>query len=170
MVDEGAEVLVQAAGVDPQGVMEAVGNAVLDRHRRTLFGVCVLHGLFEAIGTGPIKAWVERNGRENLRWLTRHFPAPRLNRAGQADLPPITEWLLRERGDGDEAFEWFIMGCHSGGVFTESDVNPDRTRREMEPFLQHELPRVRQWAEQEIRRVEREAAFFRERAEEDERR
>jgi hypothetical protein len=85
-------------------------------------------------------------------------------------VPPLTDWLFREHEGDNEAFGWFLMGRHSATVWSQADVDPARRRQEMRPFLEHELRRVREWAEYEIRQEEREAAFFRELDEEDERR
>jgi hypothetical protein len=85
-------------------------------------------------------------------------------------VPPLTDWLFRENENDDEAFEWFLMGSHSGMVSRQTEVNPVRRREELRPFLEHEPRRVREWALHEIRHEEREAKFFRELSEEDERR
>src|SRR5262249_5271882 len=145
-------------------VMEAVGAALLGRARRSAFGIAAFPGLFEAIGLPRVVAWLDRHGSEHLRWMARHFARPYLNEAGQPVVPPLTEWLFREHEDDNEAFAWFLMGHHSGKVWTESDADPARRRREMQPFLTHELRRVREWAEDEIRTAEEQSDFFREMA------
>src|SRR5213079_3450313 len=107
-------------------------------------------GLFETIGLQHVKEWVERHGREHLRWLSRHFSGPHLDDAGRPTIPPLAEWLFRDCESDEEAFSWFLMGQHSSGVISERDVNPTRRREQMEPFLQHDLRRVREWAQYEI--------------------
>jgi hypothetical protein len=150
--------------------MDAVGSALLDPQRRRVFGVAVFHGLFEAIGVPQVEAWLERRGREYLRWLARHFPSPYLDESHCPVVPPLTDWLFRIHEADDEAFEWFLAGRHSGKSWQQEDINPARRREELRPFLEHELRRVREWAESEIRHDEREAAFFRDLSEEDDRR
>ncbi len=168
--DEDVDVLTRAAAFDPSGVMEVVGEVIRDRHRRAFFGLATLHGLFEAIGLPHVAAWLEQHGRKHLRWLARHFPSPHLDESGRPTLPPLTEWLFREHEADDDAFRWFLMGRHSrGAVWSPADVDPIRRRQEMQPFLKHELRRVREWAEHELRHEEQEATFFREMDEEDER-
>jgi hypothetical protein len=164
------DVLALAAAADPAAVMEAIGDAVLDPHRRQMFGVAIFHGMFEPIGVPHVAAWVSRHGREQLRWLARHFRPPYLDEAGRAVVPPLADWLFREHEDDDRAFEWFLMGSDDGGFRSEADVNPARKREEMRPFLMHELRRVREWAEYQIRHEDRFAEWFREMDEEDERR
>jgi hypothetical protein len=167
---ENLEVLTRAAAVNPAAVMEAVGGDLLDRNRRLVFGIAVFHGLFEAIGLQHVDGWLNRHGFEYLPWLARHFPSPHLDEAGQPVLPPLTEWLFREHEADDEAFRWFLMGCHSGTGRSEAETSPARKRAEMQPFLKHELRRVREWAESEIQEEERYATHFREMDEEDQRR
>ncbi len=169
-VDEGVEVLIRAAAVDPAAVMEAVGDAVLVRDRRVIFGVAVFEGLFEAIGLQHVTEWLERHGREHLRWLARHFPSPHLDETGQPVVPMLTEWLFRENESDNEAFSCFLMGRHSSGMISERDVDPARRAQQMRPFLGHDLRRVREWAEYEVQHEERMAKFFRDMDEEDERR
>jgi hypothetical protein len=167
---ENVEVLARAATVSPSDVMEVVGEALLDRNRRTIFGVTVFHGLFEAIGLKYIVPWLERHSRGYLRWMARHFPSPYLDPTGRPVVPALTDWLFREHEGDNEAFEWFLMGCHSGGLWTRGEVNPDQKRQDMQPFLEHELRRVREWAEYQIRHEERNADFFRDLEDEGERR
>jgi hypothetical protein len=149
--------------------MEAVGSAVLDPERRPIFGIACFHGLLEAIGLQHVAAWVELNGQEYLRWLARHFESPRLDEAQQVSIPSLTQWLFQEHEADDNAFQWFLMGRHSGTVWTSGEVDPTRKRREMEPFLGHQLRRVREWALYEIREEERFAQHFAEMDEEVER-
>jgi hypothetical protein len=167
---DNVEVLIRAAAIDSATVMEAVGGALLDRERRTIFGIAVFNGLFEAIGLEQVAAWLERHGHEYLRWIARHFPSPYLDEHAQPVLPPLTEWLFHEHEGDNEAFSWFLMGRHTGSFHTQSDVDPGRKREEMQPFLRHHLRRVREWAEAEIRLAEQEAKYFQDLDEEDERR
>ena len=85
-------------------------------------------------------------------------------------MPPLTDWLFREHEAEDEAFEWFLMGGNSGTFRSEAAVNPARRRKEMQPFLEHELRRVREWAEYQIRDEERFSVWFQEMDDERERR
>jgi len=70
----------------------------------------------------------------------------------------------------DEAFKWFLMGRHSGSVQFQGEIDPAKKQQEMQPFLKHELRRVREWADYEIRLSEQNAKLFQEWDEEDERR
>ena len=75
--EETVAVLRESARLAPERVMEVIGGAILDRERRSAFGVHVYHGLFEAIGVDAVKRWVDMHGRENLRWIARHLASPR---------------------------------------------------------------------------------------------
>ena len=80
----------------------------------------------------------------------------------------MTEWLFTEREDDQEAFEWFLRGRTEGAQWRPGDHTAAK-RAEMEPYLQHPLRRVREWAEAEIRFEEREAEWFQQHDEEGER-
>ncbi len=162
-------VFSRAASFDPAAVMEVVGASVLDPKRRTIYGVAVIHGLFESIGVKHVSEWVAQHGEDALPWLARHFQSPYLDKDGRPALPPLTEWLFRDHENHQKAFEWFCMG-RSDRVFSEVDVDPTQKRTQMQPFLSHELRRVREWAEYEIKIEENEAKFFEEWREEGDRR
>jgi hypothetical protein len=169
MDEEIVEILGRAASFDPTAVMEVVGAAVIDQKRRTIFGVATIQGMFEAIGLKSVSEWVSKHGGESLPWLARHFQSPYLNNEGRPVIPPLTEWLFRDHEANQKAFEWFCMG-RSDRAFSETEVDPARKRMQMQPFLSHELRRVREWAEYEIKVEENEASFLQEWREEDERR
>jgi hypothetical protein len=148
--------------------MGVIGRALLDPDRRGIFGAAVYTGLFDAIGVNNVRRWVDTHGSEYLRWIARHFASPHVDDQGQVGVPPLTEWLFTNREDDQRAFEWFLMGRHSGAKVWTGDQTAE-TRAEMEPYLQHPLRRVREWAEYEIRSAEHEADWFRQRDEEGER-
>src|SRR5579864_7586982 len=153
--DRNIEVLALAARHDPSAVMEEFGNAILDPKRKGIFGILVCRGLFGVIGPRYVATWIQQHGRDNLRWLARHFPAPYLDENKQPKLAPLTEWFFREYENDEEAFRWFLMGCGSTGFRSQDEVDPIKKRAEMQPFLTHELRRVREWAQNEIESEER---------------
>jgi hypothetical protein len=163
------QIIASVAAIDAQGVMQVVGDALLDRKRRAIFGITVIPGFFEAIGLKSVSEWVNAQSSDVLPWLARHFQSPYLDKDNKPCLPPLTEWLFREHEGNQKAFEWFCMG-RGTRAFTESEVDPVRKRAQMQPFLSHELRRVREWAEYEIHTEEKDAEFFRELHEEDDRR
>ena len=165
---ENVPLLAEAARRDPDGVMGVIGGAILDPNRRLVFGVGVFRGLFEAVGLDAVRRWVEAHGPETLRWIARHFPSPTLGEGGEVVVPPLTAWLFTEREADQHAFEWFLMGRHHGASVWRGDQTSE-VRAEMEPFLGHPLPRVREWAEDQIRFADCEANWFRQRDEEIER-
>jgi hypothetical protein len=166
--DGNVSVLAEAGALAPDRVMEVIGGAILDRDRRAIFGIDVYGGLFESIGLEAVRRWVAAFGSEHLHWLARHFPSPHLDAAGAVEVPPLTEWLFTECVSNQKAFDWFLMGRNGGARFWSGDQT-EQKRAEMAPFLAHPLPRVREWAEYEVRSAEREAEFFRRYDEEDER-
>ncbi|HYH66983.1 MAG TPA: hypothetical protein VD866_19970, partial [Urbifossiella sp.] len=88
--EENAEVLAAAAGRAPRAVMEVIGGAILDPARRTIFGVDVIHGVFEAVGVDEVRRWVAGHGPEALRWIARHLASPTVGPVGEVVVPPVT--------------------------------------------------------------------------------
>jgi hypothetical protein len=158
--EENIRVLVQAAALAPGQVMEVVGSAIHDPSRRSMFAVGVYRGLFEAVGVDAVRDWVDSHGRQYLRWLARHFGSPSLDPTGAVVIPPLTRWLFTERENDQEAFEWFLAGRRDGAIIGSGERSQDK-RREMEPYLNHTLRRVREWALAEVRSAERDDEFFR---------
>jgi hypothetical protein len=167
--EEVVAVLARAAGVDAAAVMDVVGAALLDKEKRSMFGVVVLRGLFEAIGLTCVSQWVQQHGPEALPWMARHFKSPFVDKEGNLVVPPLIEWLFRENESNQKAFDWFLSGQGSSGFYSEAMIDPVKKRRQMQPFMSHELRRVREWAEYVVQLEEREAQFFQDLREEDER-
>ncbi|HYH65478.1 MAG TPA: hypothetical protein VD866_12350 [Urbifossiella sp.] len=166
--DGNAEVLAAAARLAPRGVMDAVGAAVLDPSRRPIFLIGVFHGLFEAVGVAEVRRWVDAHGQDALRWVARHLDSPRADSTGGVVIPPVTEWLFTEREHDQEAFLAFLAGRHSGAFFSRGDLL-EVTRAAMAPFASHQLRRVREWAEYEVRHARQHLEWLRRDDEEDER-
>lgn len=166
--DENAEVLAGAARSAPREVMEVIGQAILDPARRVIFGIDVFHGVFEAVGVDEVRRWVETHGSDTLPWVARHLASPAVDQAGEVVVPPVTDWLFTERAADREAFEWFLMGRHSG-VFVSGDNLVEKRKEAMAPFLSHQSPRVREWAEYEVGSAERHAEWFERHKADDER-
>lgn len=166
--NENVSLLTQGAALAPDQIMEVVGRYILNRQRRSMFAISVYHGLFEAIGVDAVRRWVDKHGRENLRWITRHFASPRRDANGIITIPPLTQWLFTEREADQEAFEWFLMGRQSGARMWSGNQSAEK-QAELQPFLQHPLRRVREWAQDEIRFFANEDARFHEFEDESER-
>ena len=111
---------------------------------------------------------MDKHGGEKLRWISRHFNSPSRDARGETTLPPLTEWLFTKREDDQAAFEWFLMGRRSGARMWSGTQSAEK-QAEMQPYLQHPLRRVREWAEDEIRFYVNEDARFREFEDESER-
>ena len=148
--DESVAALVELARTEPRLVMEAVGRCLLDPERRVFFGLLVCRGLFEAIGLPVVEAWVTGHGAENVRWIARHLASPYLGEHGHPVVPPLTRWVLEAHEDDDRAFQAFCAGRHSFEFRSAPQEGHEEVRRQLEPFLHHELRRVREWAEYEL--------------------
>lgn len=154
---EALDVLKQLAKPQPQMVMQAVGARALDKNAQPFFGICQIPGLFEAIGVQILETWVEEHGTEYLRYFARHLDSPSVQ-DGQTIIPPVTEWIFTKFEQDDQIFRQFCSGRH----FLEVRSGHARDRRgelekAMQPFLNHRLRRVREWARYELDMNERDS-------------
>lgn len=164
--------LSELAREHPEDVMRSVGRRALAEETKWLFWVNDYRGLFEAIGLDTVSKWIkDEGGVIGARAIARHVGAPVSLPDNPTYVPPLTEWLLSEFEDDDQVFEQFCLGRNSGQVY----VGPIRryfegTEERVNPFLNHPLRRVREWAEYEIAHakgisawdMQREAEFGRE--------
>lgn len=157
---ENQRLLTTAASAAPGPVMGVIGTAILDPDRRVVFLVEVYRGLFDAIGIDVVRNWLTAHGGEPLRWLARHFSSPTVDAKGEVVIPPLTHWLFTDHAADVRAFESFLAGRHHGASVWMGDRSAAK-RAEMDPFLRHPNPRVRAWAEFEVRSAEGEAEWHR---------
>lgn len=136
-------------------VMATLGEAMLN-NKNYIFYLHVFRGLFESVEIDVVKRWVEANGIEAARALARHIESPSSKEKNESYIPPLTEWLLSTYEWDDRLFNEFIAGRHSFEVINISEAinNHKNLVSEMEPYLQHKLRRVKQWAEYEIKQSE----------------
>ena len=153
------DVRSKASAANPSLAMQAIGNSILDSNRLPMFGVCIYRGLFEPIGLDAVRNWIELNGTEHLEYIARHLQSPYIRQDGEVAMQDITRWLLDDQENNQEAFDCFLMGRSDGAFHWQGDQTVNK-REEMEPFLNHPLRRVRQWATYEIERVSGDAKFF----------
>lgn len=159
---EGA--LVEIAARSPDAVMSAVGEIMLDDSVNVRFYLGNYRTLFGAIPDDIKRAWVERSGVECARRMARHLSPPAIDEDGRAIVPPFTEWLLRTFEEDDKTFREFTAGVHSwqmyrGDIAAQHETEATVARR----FLDHPLPRIREWATLEERRASASAAEERQR-------
>lgn len=134
-------------------IMDYLGVLMLHEKLSYKFFIHVFRGLFEALDIDVVKEWVKKNGIEAARVLARHIASPAPSDSDLACVPPLTEWLLSEYEMDDRFFREFLAGRHSFEVFNiESTVEGhEQLVTVMQPYLNHKLKRVRDWAEYEIR-------------------
>lgn len=106
--------------------------------------------------------------REGARRLARHLASPTVTNEGTLVLPELTRRVLVAYGDDDEVFRQFAIGRHD----MEMSWGPVSSRYEgharvARAFLNHDLPVIRRWAEQELEAAEHFGGIWR-RQEEDE--
>jgi hypothetical protein len=156
LADDALHVLRGLAAHDPQLVMDAVGQRLLDPDRRPFFGLLRFKDLFEAIGLREIQRWLAEHGDEHVRFIARHLASPVLQ-DGVPFIPSVTDWVLTEYEADEQVFQWFCMGRHA----FEVQVGHARDRRPeleqtLEPFRNHPVSWVRRWAANELEENDRE--------------
>ncbi|MEK4713320.1 trypsin-like peptidase domain-containing protein [Sporosarcina sp. FSL K6-5500] len=136
-------------------VMSSLGTVMLNDNNY-IFYLHVYRGLFESIEIEIVKKWVEENGINAARALARHIESPASKGEDKAYVPPLTEWILSTYEWDDRLFREFIAGRHSFEVINISEAieNYENLKVKMEPYLNHGVSRVRQWAEYEIKQSE----------------
>ncbi|MBN4054954.1 hypothetical protein JYT15_00435, partial [Acidimicrobium ferrooxidans] len=148
--------LIKLAESYPQLVMDSVGQQLLLKERAVYFCLFEYRGLFEAIGLDAVRDWLAANGPDNARYMSRHIQSPYLNAEGVGHVPPLTAWILDEFQDDEDVFREFLIGRHSGEV--RVGHSRDRTQDVQDlvaAFSNHDLRRVREWAEHEREELER---------------
>jgi hypothetical protein len=143
--------LHQLAEKTPQSVMEAIGERALDPNTRMVFFYRNFSGLFESIGLDVVKEWTGRVGSDGALAIARHLFSPMPSVVDPTQIPPLTEWLLSEFENNGDVFEEFCAGRHSGQIFVGSlSAAFEGIEEQMQPYLNHRLRRIREWAQYEI--------------------
>src|SRR5262249_8538204 len=82
-------------------------------------------------------------------------------------VPDLTAYVLSQFAEDERVFQRFCAGVHDGEVRVgDIAAQHEREAAVARRFLDHPLPRIRQWAEHEINRADRDAAWWRLREEE----
>ncbi len=150
-VEDGAIALLKTlAANQPNAVLAAVEQTIQDPERRTFFDTRSFRGLFEAIGFDAVRQWIEKNGPHYARHIARHLQSPFV-REGIPMVPALTEWVLTRFEEDDEVFRRFCSGRWPR-IAWRGDERDRLAEREkaLEPFRQHPLRRIREWAEYEL--------------------
>ncbi len=148
--DAAGKALIGLASTAPAQVMEAIGRAILDPDRRSLFRAFVFRGLFEAIGAETVRGWVEANGREQTLYIARHLASPYVDEGGCPIVPPLTEWLLTTFETDEKVFREFCVGRHSNEARFGPVESREELQRKLAPFREFPIRRVRDWVAYEL--------------------
>lgn len=149
--DVGLEGLVDYAKTSPHAVMEAVGSKMLNPETRPFFFIDVYRDLFESIGLSVIKEWAKVVGEEGVVAMARHLASPGPVESDPTFVPPLTKWVLSEFEHSDRVFSSFCTGRYSFKVWCGNELEEYQVelQKQLRPYFQHELRRVREWAEYE---------------------
>jgi hypothetical protein len=148
-------------------VMRYFGMALLDPATGWRLAVHTLRELVGALPREIVIRWLDEHGHSGAVALARHLPIPRLDASGNEVVPEVTGYVLEHFADDDDVFHEFCGGAHSGemhwgDIAAQLEQEGEVARR----FLDHPLPRVRQWAQFEIDWAAHEASWWRARDEE----
>jgi len=161
------QLLISLGQKHPEAVIKALGEVALDEKHGWHFHFDTYRDLVTSLPVENVISWIEEHGVEGARVLARHLPTPYVDSEGQAVVPPLTEFLLKRFEDDDRTFREFCAGVHSlqmysGDIAAQHEKEAEIARR----FLNHDLPRVREWAELEIRESLAQAKWWRQEHEE----
>jgi hypothetical protein len=155
------EMLGSFAKSNPEAVMDALGEMMLDETTRWQFNI-QRFSIFLSLPVEIIDRWLSENGVEAALSIARHVPLPSLGADKKPWLHPLTSVFLGKYADDERVFQEFMAGAHSlqsykGDIvgLKEAEANVARN------FLNHDFPRVREWAKDEVATATREASEFR---------
>ena len=155
---EGGGLFHSVVALDPAGVMQRLGEALLsedDVSRLSLQHVPLL-----AVPADVIKEWLDQHGLAGARVIARYLPRPYLN-GDTPELHPVAQAVLEQYGTDDQVFSRWVAGM-SGGVVAGSLADWIERRAEYaEKFLGSPVEAIRRWAESEIGFSSQHAADFR---------
>jgi hypothetical protein len=159
--EEADKLLSEFAGTNPEIAMDALGEMMQDEDKRQYFHAGKL-SCFLALPPEVLGGWLDQHGVEGALTVAHHIPAPRLNERKEQDLHPLTELFLGKYASEDRVFNEYAGQLHSlqsymGDISKLKEDEAEVARK----FLNHELPRVRDWATYEINDSTREAAQHR---------
>jgi hypothetical protein len=158
---EADRMLSSLAESSPQAVMNALGEMMLDEAMRWHFHI-ERFSAFLSLPSEAIDHWLNENGVEGALSIARHVPSPFLDDDKKPVLPPLTELFLGKYANDDRVFHEFAGGLHSLQSYKGDIANLKEAEAEVaRKFLNHDLPRVRDWATYEVASATKEAADFR---------
>lgn len=137
-------------------ILDSLTEVIKYKEFELRFYLYVYRGLFESMDFEIIKGWVEAQGINGARLLARHIASPAPTKEEPDFVPPLTLWLLEKFETDKRFFREFLAGRHSYEVFSvEEKINQhDHLVASMQPYLEHRLRLVQEWAKYEIRNSE----------------
>lgn len=166
--EEATNILIKVASQYPDIAMKQIGNRMLDQESGWHFFIAVHQNLITFLPEESVINWVSNNGVEAARVLARHLPSPYLNERSEPTVPRLTEFVLTEFAEDEQVFQAFCAGRHSyqmysGDIAAQHDAEAAIARK----FLNHQIRRVREWAQYEIDSASQQAKWWRQREEEE---
>jgi hypothetical protein len=163
-----SEMLSELAATSADAVMEVIGAELLNQERGWRWQIGSKREIITALPIEVVMRWLSRVGATGARTIARHLPYPSIAQGGAASVPELTERVLREYGDDQAVFDEFAVGRHNLEVMQGPlSSHYERDAQIARAFLNHPLPVIRRWAQQEIASAEHSANVWR-RREEDE--
>jgi hypothetical protein len=167
--EEASAFLVERAQSFPDLVMHQLGSVLLEEQGGWRPMIAAFGPILRALPPAAVEQWLRSAGVAGARLIARHLPRPSVGEDGQVVVPELTAFVLEQFGGDEDTFRQFCTGAYrtevySGDIAAEMEREPATLRR----FLDHPLPRIREWAEGEIRSTEANARHWRRRDEEDE--
>jgi hypothetical protein len=158
---EADKLLSEFAQTNPEIAMDALGEMMRDEEMSVHFHIERLSS-FLALPPSVLGGWLDQHGVDGAMIVAHHIPAPHVDDHGTPALHPLTELFLAKYADDEQVFNEYVDHLHSlqtymGDIAQRKEDEAIVARK----FLRHELPRVRDWANFEIKDATREAARFR---------
>ncbi|GAA4458907.1 ATP-binding protein [Novipirellula rosea] len=142
-------ILAKCAAHVPSEVMQQLGKMLLSREQAAFFSLHRHEGLFESVGIDRLIQWLDDHGLNHLPDIASHLTSPSVDDAGNVQISSVLQWVFTEHEMNQEVFNGFLRGRSRVEVWW-GDEKTKGVRERMEPFLDHELRRVREWAAWEI--------------------
>lgn len=149
---QATQVLSSLAEDDAQLVMNVFGDWLLDPERSISAKVRTYRGVVQALPSDVVVAWIG-DDVERARVIARHLPPPFLSKEGKPVVPDVLAHVLTAFESDDQTFGNFLAGVHGGGEgsFGNAEKRLLAEAEAARPFLTHQLRRVQEWADHEIR-------------------
>jgi hypothetical protein len=164
---EALDYLTGVAPQSPEIVMRHLGDALLAGATRWRLTFRRLQSLIQALPVETVLRWLHSHEAPAAVVLARHLPLPYIDDSGVPVVPELTAHVLEQFAGDEQVFREFCAAAHSGEL-SWGDL-AERREREAETarrFLDHDLRRIREWAQHEIDQASRDTDWWRAQEEE----